>query len=144
MLDQQAIKTELGSNKISYLSYTLFENSKPLMYYCSNSNWLNHYNNYYDKDIKEPPVQKHILSTKNRVIAWDLLYLDQETQEYLDKRNKVVGVKSNLSIISRKRNFISVLTIGSKEEEDFLINFSKINAKHLLEISKNLLINQSY
>lgn len=143
MKSNELIIEELNNHKINYFSYTLFEDNKPVIYHCNSKSWLNYYNDNYNEEYNVPPVQKYILSTKGKIIVWNLFCLDGLTKQYLDRRNQVVGVTSNLSIISRcnKLNLLSVLTIGSEKSDDYLLNFLRSNPKCLLKISRDLFVN---
>lgn len=131
LLDLLAIK------KINYLSLTVFNYDKPIISYCNHPLWFSYYKNEYNVN-KPPPVQKYILSSTLDILHWDCLGLDSQTRQFIKKRNDVVGVKANISVLYQKNKKLAALTFGSKMRETHLINFLAKDIKCLSYIINNV------
>ena len=111
----------LHTKKINYVSLNVFENNKPILFKCNHEEWLHYYEANYGTN--DSPVQKYILHSGLRVLFWDLFDLDKQTKDYIQKRNEIVSVKTNISLLYRKNKQLVALTCGSKMRQQYLINF---------------------
>jgi hypothetical protein len=127
----------LYTKKINYLSLTIFNQGIPLISYCNHSIWLDYYKGEYNIN-KPPPVQKYILSSSINVLYWDSLNLDNKTEQFIKKRNEVVSVKSNISVLYHTNSHLSVLTLGSIVGGSHLIKFLDNDTKCLSFIMNNI------
>lgn len=127
----------LDDKQINYLSLTVFNNNNPIISYCNNSAWFGCYKDEYTKD-NPPPVQKYIFSSKFNVLVWDSISLDKQSKDFIQKRNEITSVRTNVSLIYKKSEKLAVLTLGSKMSEKYLIDFLSNDVKCLYFIVNNI------
>lgn len=129
----------LADKGINYFSYTLFVNDKAIISHCNNFEWLQFYNEKYGL-FHSPPVQKYILSSKQRILCWNLLSFDKEAVDFIKKRGDVVNTCSNISLIGRRNNSCTVITLGTAKNNDYLMNFVRNNPEILLSINETFML----
>ena len=112
----------LDQIEIEYFSYSLFHNKSPVLSTCNNSEWLDIYCREFDS-TKIPPVQKYITSSLLNVIMWESFSMDHLTSEYISLRNKIVGVRNNITILNRRGDATNCFTFGTSKSADYLANF---------------------
>jgi len=128
----------LPTKAINYFSFTIFEKQQSIITYCNNQEWLNYCKNHYDEDIYFS-VQKYILSSRLNVINWELLNLDQQTKEYIQKRNDIAGIKASISLLYQKNIRLIAVTFGTKQDSGYLINFFNYKIDYVSLIMRNLI-----
>lgn len=124
--------------EIDYFSITLFQNGQKILSHCNNKDWLEKYNSDYLLKQKFVPVQKYILGSASKLIIWDVCSLDKSATEYINIRNSIVGVSTNISIVLKKENALAVITLGTKRELPYLLNLINTSVD-LVEFETNLL-----
>ena len=107
---------------MEYYSYTLFHKNIPVISTCNNDEWLGLYSQKFDPN-HTPPVQKYILSSGLSVIMWDFFEIDEDARDFINLRNQIVGVRNNITILSRNKNTVKCFTFGTKLDSDHLLNF---------------------
>lgn len=112
----------LKEDGMEYYSLTLFYKNIPVISTCNNQNWLDFYSQNFDIDHC-PPVQQYILSSKLNFIMWEGFTIDSSTCDYINLRNKVVGVKNNITILTRKKNTTKCITFGTSKDSNHLLDF---------------------
>ena len=127
----------LDAKQINYLSLTVFNNNNPIISYCNNSSWFGCYKDEYTKD-NPPPVQKYIFSSKFNVLVWDSISLDKQAKDFIQKRNEITSVRTNVSLIYKRPEKLAVLTLGSKMSGKYLIDFLSNDVKCLYFIVNNI------
>lgn len=130
---------DIKSKGIDYFSLTLFRNKQTTLSYCNNNLWLEKYNKNYILSNGEVPVQKYILESSSKVIVWDSCTIDGAAREYINDRNKIVGVTTNVSVLVKKKEELAVITLGTKKNISHLLNFIALN-KEFTEFEKDLLV----
>ena len=126
---------------INYFSFTIFEKQQPVITYCNNQKWVNYCKNYYNNNIL-CLIKKYILSSKLNVINWNLLTLEKPTKEYINKRNKITGIRASISLLHHKNSRLIVVTFGTNQNSRYLINFFNHKIDCVSLIMKNLINKQ--
>ncbi len=128
----------LPTKVINYFSFIIFEKQQPIITYSNNQTWVNYCENYYDASII-CPVQKYIFSSKLNVINWNLLTLEKLTKEYIEKRNEITGIKTNISLLYQEHSRLIAVTFGTHQDSRYLINFFNQKIDCISLIMKNLI-----
>jgi hypothetical protein len=131
------ILEKLSENKINYFSLTLFKDNKPIVSHCNHTDWLHFYRENYDLE-RPPPVQKYIFCSKLRALTWGFAEIDKESRIFVKKRNDVVEASKYMTLLSRKNQYLTAITLGTKLNEAHLINFLNEDLDFLLLMEKNL------
>lgn len=130
----------LHTKKINYVSLTVFKNNLPVVFQCNHEEWLYYHKAHYNVD-HQSPVQKYIISSKLNVLIWNLLNFDSQTREYIQRKNHIVDVKTNISLVYQKNEQLIAMTLGTKQSNRYLIDFINYKADCLSLIMKNLFYN---
>ena len=131
------ILEKLSENKIDYFSLTLFKDNQPIISHCNHAEWLHFYREHYDVE-RPPPVQKYIFCSKLRVLTWSFSEIDKEARIFVKKRNDVVDTSEYVTLLSRKKQYLTAITLGTKLNNSHLINFLNEDLDFLLLMEKNL------
>lgn len=138
--EQEGLAVEMLADKgINYFSYTLFGGSEAIISHCNNIQWLQFYNEKYGLH-KQPPVQKYIMSSKQKILCWNILDFDKETAEFIKKRSEVVETCSNISLISKHNTDCTVITLGTGKSNDYLMSFIKNNPEILVLLQETFML----
>lgn len=129
---------KIGRKEIEYFSITIFREKRTTLSYCNNNYWLKKYNKDYILQQKYVPVQKYILGSASKLIVWDACTLDKCAKEYIKKRNSIVGVSTNISILIKKNESLAAVTLGTKKSLSYLLDFIS-SSEELVEFEKNIL-----
>jgi len=127
----------LHTKKIDYVSLSIFKNNVPIIFQCNHEEWLNYHTSHYGTE-HHLSVQKYIISSKLNVLVWDLLNFDTQTREYIQKRNRIVDVKTNISLLYQKNEQLIAMTLGTKQNNKYLIDFVNHEADYLSLIMQHL------
>lgn len=106
------IQKECLHRKINYVCSSLIYKKKQIIVDCNSKAWLSYYKKMYLESNLDPPIKKYIEATPYKGVIWELLDLDPLTQEYLCLRNKMVNVKTNLSLVWHLDDRLWLLDIG--------------------------------
>ncbi len=132
---------QLSDRGMDYFSLTLFDkHDRPIISHCNHRQWLDFYNQEYHQPRLAPPVQKYILASKMRVLTWDLPEIDKAARNFLQKRNEVVDVAHNVSILLKRQEYRTIITLGSKKKTQHIIDFLNEDVDTLLCIQNNLFL----
>ena len=127
----------LYEQNISYFSYSMLKKGTPIISYCNDEEWLRFYNEEYSV-YKEPPVQKYITSSALKLLMWDACDLNQETNKYLRVRNEVVGAANNATLIHKHKEYLTVVTLGTKHHQSVLTDYFNNNSEPVSKLIKAL------
>lgn len=136
-MSETRILEKLSENQINYFSLTLFKNYRPVISHCNHIQWFDLYKEQYDSE-RPPPAQKYIFCSALRLLIWDFGEIDKETRAFIQKRNNIVEACENLTVLFRKNEYLTAITLGTKQKRSHLINFLNEDLDCLLLMEQNL------
>lgn len=97
---------------LTYFSYGLLSQGKPILSYFTNKEWGNLYQkNHYNKI---DPLLHGVIYSHFPLIVWDALHPLGKEKRVMAERNEVCNLKSGLTVGINNKGYTEIIALGSQ------------------------------